>query len=159
MAVTYQPIATSTITAGTASQTITFSSIPATYTDLRIVISGVTNAQGKVLYARFNGDTGTNYYTCELYAQSTGSNTSSSLTASSNGIKLNSTGTALTPMPFLCLVDVMNYASSSYNKTVLANSYDIDGTSRLLVIQVLGFQIAQLQASLLLHLQELLTKL
>lgn len=126
---TYQPIATSTITAGTASQTITFSSIPATYTDLRIVVSGVTNAQGKIIYLRLNGDTGTNYYTCELYAQSTGL-TSANITLGSLGIKCSSVGTGLTPMPFLVLADVMNYASSSYKKTVLTQGYDIDGTSR-----------------------------
>jgi hypothetical protein len=37
MATTYEPIATTTL--GTAAAFITFSSIPATYTDLRLVVN------------------------------------------------------------------------------------------------------------------------
>lgn len=129
MAKTYEVVATTTLTTGTASQTITFSSIPATYTDLRIVVSGTTNAQGKIIYLRFNGDTGANYYTVELYAASTNIS-SANITAGTNGIKCTSNGTALTPYAFLVLADVMNYASNAYKKTVITQGYDSDGTSR-----------------------------
>lgn len=129
MAVTYQAVASSTLTTATASQTITFSDIPQTYTDLRIVLSGTTNAQGKIIYVRFNSDTGTNYYTCEFYASSA-TIASTATTASATGIKLTSQGTGLTPYAFLVLADVMNYTSSSYKKTVIGNSYEIDGTTR-----------------------------
>lgn len=129
MAKTYEVVATTTLTTGTASQTITFSSIPATYTDLRIVVSGTTNAQGKIIYLRFNGDTGANYYTVELYAASTNI-TSTNNTAGTSGIKCNSQGTPLTPYAFLVLADVMNYASNSYKKTIITQAYESDGQSR-----------------------------
>lgn len=59
MAATYEPIATSTTT---GTSTITFSSIPATYTDLILVATGYENAGGGGYFAlRLNGDTGTNY--------------------------------------------------------------------------------------------------
>lgn len=129
MAKTYQPIATSTLTTATASQTITFSDIPATYTDLRIVLSGTTNAQGKIVYLRFNGDTSGSYWTVEMSASSA-SIATGVVDAGTSGIKLNAQGTPLTPYAFLAIADVMNYASSSYKKTVIAQAYDLDGTSR-----------------------------
>jgi hypothetical protein len=42
VAATYEPIATSTVS-GTVTLTVTFSSIPATYTDIVVVVAGNTN--------------------------------------------------------------------------------------------------------------------
>lgn len=58
MALTYEPIATTTLTS--ASSLITFSSIPSTYTDLRVVIYYST-ASGSTAALRLNNDTGGNY--------------------------------------------------------------------------------------------------
>jgi hypothetical protein len=55
---TYESIATQTL--GSSSGSITFSSIPSTYTDLVIVFSGTTAALVAV-DIQFNGDTSTNY--------------------------------------------------------------------------------------------------
>jgi hypothetical protein len=60
MATTYEPIATTTL--GTAAASITFSSIPATYTDLRLVVMCKLLAH-QLLMFRFNSDTGSNYLT------------------------------------------------------------------------------------------------
>ena len=57
-ATTYVPIATQTLSS-TAS-TITFSSIPSTYADLRLTYVGVTPSSSWI-GLRLNGDTGTNY--------------------------------------------------------------------------------------------------
>jgi hypothetical protein len=60
MALTYNTIASTTTTASTS--TITFSSIPSTYTDLVVKIYIPTSsANGENLCMRFNGDTGANY--------------------------------------------------------------------------------------------------
>ena len=65
MTATYDPIATTTL--GSAASTITFSSIPNTFTDLRLVLFGVTlNATGTYNQIRFNNDTGTNYSWTQL---------------------------------------------------------------------------------------------
>jgi hypothetical protein len=71
-------VALATITLGSAASTVTFSSIPATYRDLRLVsfvpsLTGSPTAAGA--FARFNGDTGANYST--VYAYGNGSSTGS----------------------------------------------------------------------------------
>ena len=53
-------VAIATQTLGSATASITFSSIPSTYTDLRIVFSG-TGATVLNLKVRFNGDSASNY--------------------------------------------------------------------------------------------------
>jgi hypothetical protein len=59
MAATYTPIAS--ITVGTASTTVSFSSIPQTYTDL-VVVASVGNATtSSNMQIRFNSDTASNY--------------------------------------------------------------------------------------------------
>lgn len=59
MASTYKKINSSNITTNTAS--VTFSSIPQTYTDLVLVVSTISSGTTSQLGLRFNGDTGNNY--------------------------------------------------------------------------------------------------
>jgi hypothetical protein len=66
MATTYEKIATTTL--GSASSTITFNSIAASWTDLRIVLVSVNDASStQPVEMRFNSDSGTNYSTTNLY--------------------------------------------------------------------------------------------
>jgi hypothetical protein len=58
MPATYEPIEAKTL--GTATASVTFSSIPQTYTDLVLVTNGVESANQYVAI-RFNGDTASNY--------------------------------------------------------------------------------------------------
>jgi len=59
MAATYTPIASATL--GTTADSVTFSSIPSTYTDL-VVIASVGNATtSSNMLIRFNSDTASNY--------------------------------------------------------------------------------------------------
>ena len=86
MALTYDPIATTTIS-GSSTNTYTFSSIPSTYTDLVLAFA---NFQGTTNYSfalRFNGDSGSNYsYTVlEGNGTSASSGTSTSTTGYYNG--------------------------------------------------------------------------
>lgn len=67
MAITYEPIVTTTFTTTTPS--VTFSSLPATYNDLVIVGQGKAQNGSSTLVdvgVRFNGDTGSNYSTIKL---------------------------------------------------------------------------------------------
>ena len=68
MALTYEPISTNTLGSNTA--TVTFSSIPQTYTDLVLVVNGVESANQYVAI-RFNGDTAGNYSQTRLYGDGT----------------------------------------------------------------------------------------
>jgi hypothetical protein len=62
MANTFMKIASVTVGSGGAA-TIAFSSIPSTYTDLQLFISGRTSSSNPTINLRFNSDTtSTNYY-------------------------------------------------------------------------------------------------
>ena len=113
MPATYEPIATQTL--GSSTLTITFSSIPSTYTDLQIVwstkISGTFNN-----FVQFNGDTGTNYSWTRLVGN--GSTASSAAATSvSNGCYVGIGANSGTPT--LMQISVFNYAGST-NKTTLS---------------------------------------
>lgn len=69
MALTYDPIATTTL--GSAAASHTFSSIPATYTDLIMVISAKSTTDSYVKI-QYNGDTASNYSTTSIYGGSGG---------------------------------------------------------------------------------------
>ena len=64
MASTYEKIATTTT--GGGETTVTLSSIPATYTDLVLVVGG-SNSANTDLRMRYNGDTGSNYSVTAVY--------------------------------------------------------------------------------------------
>jgi microcompartment protein CcmK/EutM len=66
MSATYEPIATTTL--GSATNSVTFSSIPATYTDLVIVTDFTVTVNNQAAhYVQINGDTGNNYSRTILY--------------------------------------------------------------------------------------------
>ena len=127
MAKTYDLIQRTTLSA--AASTITFSSIPSTYTDLRAVFfvrpSGNNNPG-----IRFNGDTGTNYSRTTL--EGTGATLSSSRQTSNGTLGLlGSVDLTSTNTPHLFTIDVFDYAGSAF-KTVLATvSGDQNGSGGL----------------------------
>ena len=59
MAITYESIANTSLTSSTG--TVTFSSIPSTYTDLVIITNSKTVSGTAQTIFRLNGDTGSNY--------------------------------------------------------------------------------------------------
>jgi hypothetical protein len=126
MPATYEPIATTTL--GSATSTITFSSIPATYTDLRVVLVGTSTSAGFVVF-RFNGDTATNYSYTELYgdgtsAASQGSSSNSRIGLGGTAAGINSSAT----IPSLYTIDVFSYAGSTFKTTLNTSSGDFNGS-------------------------------
>jgi hypothetical protein len=113
MPATYEPIATTTL--GSASTTITFSSIPATYTDLVLIVVGTSSGSAS-LFFRLNGDTGTNYSSTIL--QGNGSSASSLQNSSQTEIATNAEFNATHPI--MAELNVFSYAGST-NKTCLFN--------------------------------------
>jgi hypothetical protein len=109
---TYEPIATTNISSGTS---VTFSSIPSTYTDLILVVNGKsTEATGVSL--QFNGDTGSNYSWIGAFGSS-GTTTSSggnNVTGLNMGVFYTSQSANI--------IQIMNYANTSVNKTVLSRA-------------------------------------
>jgi hypothetical protein len=114
MAITYTPIATQTL--GSAAGSVTFSSIPATYTDL-VLVTNFQQASGSTTCAiRFNGDTGTNYSMTVLSGSGVGA-----VSARSSSVDLIYvpywSNTANTPI--FSTHNIMNYSNTTTYKTVI----------------------------------------
>lgn len=132
MPATFESIATTTL--GSAGQ-IAFTSIPSTYTDLRLVLVGTANVDFNHARMRFNSDTGNNYSFTDLYGQ--GSAAGSTITSSTNRIDIDGQGGGMSAtIPNLITVDIFSYAGST-NKTCLATaSEDTNGAGY--VVRVVG---------------------
>lgn len=63
------------LTLGSTAAGVTFSSLNQTYRDLLLIVSGTSTSTVSQVYARFNGDTGTNYHFVQAYGD--GTNTTS----------------------------------------------------------------------------------
>ena len=117
MAATYEPIATTTL--GSSQGTITFSSIPSTYTDL-VIVMNYSNGSSEYPSLQFNGDTGNNYSWRDL-----GGNGTSAVSYS---------GSNVASIPFLgyavagstnfgnVIAHINNYANTTTYKTVIGRS-------------------------------------
>jgi hypothetical protein len=121
MAVTYEPIATTTISSATPSYT--FSSIPATYTDLKLITTIRSDRGGysAELFIQMNGITTSSYSNLSLRGDGT--------TATSNFIanETSISGTNIcadladSNLFTLAIIDFFSYAGST-NKTIFATS-------------------------------------
>jgi hypothetical protein len=110
---TYEAIATNTTTALAAS--VTFSSIPQTYTDLVLVCEGVSASGDAYPYLNFNGDTGANYSGTNLYGDgSTATSDRRSNSTRHDIVFWRSTGRNN------LIANVMNYSNSTTFKTTLS---------------------------------------
>ena len=126
MATTYDKIATTTL--GSASSTITFSSIAASWTDLRLVFvyKDTTNSTQNT-YMTFNSDTGTNYSVTEI--RGNGSAASSYNLPNYNGALINafSIGASSTYLE-LDTVDIFSYCGSTYKSFLISSNLDENGS-------------------------------
>jgi hypothetical protein len=114
---TYTPIATTT--GDGSSATITFSSIPSTYTDLILVLAGETSTVSDFTY-RVNSDSGTNYSRTLMIG--TGSSALSSRDSNqAQGYLLYNSPSSGT-YNFQYEMQFMNYANTNVNKTILIRS-------------------------------------
>jgi hypothetical protein len=115
MAVTYEPIATTTL--GSTSTSVVFSSIPQTYTDLVVIFTGLntTSTNAMTLEVDINGDGGNNYSSTQLYENGSGSVLGGRGTGNNGGFlgltNKNSSGIAT--------INFMNYSNSTTYKTWL----------------------------------------
>jgi hypothetical protein len=111
---------------GSDTATVTFSSIPGTYTDLILVTTGVLDSASTgaaVVQAQFNSDTGTNYSWTRLRGNGS-SATSDRFSASFDyhPVGLLPANGATTIKPGVCVAHIMSYANTNVFKTTLAAS-------------------------------------
>jgi hypothetical protein len=106
-------IALATVTLGTATANVTFSSIPGTYRDLVFVMSGTsTNATDVTMQINSNSD---NIYT-SVRMIGDGANTASSTTSGTSGTWLRFSASPTTGSN---IVQFMDYAQTDKHKTML----------------------------------------
>lgn len=111
---TYEAIATATASGG--ETTISFTSIPSTYTDL--IIQGNTIATTPYeLFVQFNSDTGTNYSNIYLEGNGTSASSGRSTTTASMAMAYSSSAN-----PTATVIQIQNYANSTTYKTLLSRS-------------------------------------
>lgn len=112
---TYTPI--QSITGTGSSNSITFSSIPSTYTDLVLICNFQLTTGAGTSWVRFNGDTGTNYSDTYIYGNgSTATSGRHSTIAQSYCADADSAGIVTSIHHF------ENYANTTTYKTFLSRS-------------------------------------
>ena len=115
MANTYEAIATQTL--GSAAATVTFSSIPSTYTDLVLVVNGSITSGNENFLIQFNSDTASNYSDTSIGGN--GTTAISNRETSNTAIRCNSYGSITTNLSQYN-ISIMNYANTTTYKTTLS---------------------------------------
>jgi hypothetical protein len=119
MAKTYEPIQTQTL--GSNTTTVSFTSIPSTYTDLVLVcVPAAQDADFNAMIMRFNSDSSALY----SYTFLRGNGTSATSSRSSGDTRIYISEFALSNVvgDQNIIVQIQNYANTSTNKTLLARS-------------------------------------
>jgi hypothetical protein len=111
MAATYESIATASLSLTTG---VTFSSIPNTYTDLRVVLNFQPTDQ-ELIFMRLNNDS--NSYYSAMYI--VGNDTSITGGTNNNRTEFTSTYATSSGSNGFLTYDIMNYTNTNKHKTVL----------------------------------------
>lgn len=111
MTITYEQIATTTTSGSQTS--VTFSSIPSTYTDLIVIISASVSSDNPVAI-KLNNDTGSNYSATQVYASSGGASSYRETNQSTVNVMY------LQSNPSTNILQINSYANSSTYKTIIA---------------------------------------
>lgn len=128
MPITYEPIATTTLT--TASASISFTSISSAYTDLVLVVTLKGSVEGFAPRMRFNNDTGNNYSWTRLSGN--GSAASSARVSNTSNISLGSTANVYGADGFMAIAHIQNYANTTTYKTAIDRGNNAtDGTEAI----------------------------
>jgi hypothetical protein len=112
---TYEAIFTETLASAQAS--VTFSSIPGTYTDLVLIVSHLGTLATAEARIQLNSDTGSNYSWTQLYGN--GSSAASYRASSATSLPLLPNEASSTTVPSSMIVNLQNYSNTTTNKTVL----------------------------------------
>lgn len=115
MTVTYEAIASTTLTSGQTS--VSLNSFGG-YTDLVLVVSASNPTNDSGLMVRFNGDSGSNYSDTSMYGN--GSQALSFRSTSATGMFIGRTDTTISTS----IAHFQNYANTTTNKTVISRGND-----------------------------------
>ena len=111
MPATYDSIASTTATG--SQNTITFSGISGSYTDIVLAVSSKLTSPGSATFLTFNSDSGTNYSNTRILGD--GSSATSQRRTNNNYIVIDAPNGEWSTLLF----NVMNYSNTTTNKTCL----------------------------------------
>ena len=124
-----------TVTVGTATSTITFSSIPATYTHLQIrgMLNGTAAGTYNNVRMGFNADSGTNYSTHIIY----GDGTTTGALSEANGTRIYGqiliTQASTSSYVGIGVIDILDYANTNkYKTTKSLNGLEMNGSGSVI---------------------------
>jgi hypothetical protein len=123
MATTYEKIASTTL--GSATASISFTSIAASWTDIRVVFTGSPTSAGDG-YFRFNNDSTSLYSTTRLGGD--GSSASSVRRSNIDRIYMDDLGITDSAQPLLYTIDLFSYAGSTYKTCLTEQVQDLNGS-------------------------------
>ena len=119
MPATYEPIATTTLSS--AASSITFSSIPSTYTDLRVVLN--VSGSGIAVLLTLNNDTASNY----SYTALAGTGSAASSYRGTSQSSIDPRYNAISTWNFFT-ADIFSYAGSTFKTLLTTGSQDANGS-------------------------------
>lgn len=116
---TYEKIEAKTLGSNTA--TVTFTSIPATYTDLVMIMSVTNTGAANSVNAKFNSDSGSNYSFTDLGGN--GSAAGSWRASNQSSLALEYAG-GISSTQGNYIMNLMNYANTTTYKTIITRHND-----------------------------------
>ena len=118
MPATYELIEAKTL--GTATASVTFSSIPQTYTDLVLVVNHSVTTGNPSIIGRFNSDTGSNYSRTRLLGNGSGAFSARGVSQTSLGLATGVGSSTTREGVMIC--NVFNYANTTTYKTCIVRN-------------------------------------
>lgn len=130
MAITYDAISTTTL--GSNQSVVSFTGIPATYTDLRLISNVRETNASQYIYLTVNGDTASNYSDFNLFRTSPG--VGSSVNSNETQIYPVYTGGGITTAADLftfTIMDFFSYANTSVFKPIMVRTGNTNTSTEL----------------------------
>jgi hypothetical protein len=116
---TYEPISTQTL--ATTAASVTFTSIPSTYTDLMVIISSTATNNNYDIGMRYNSDSSTNYsMTALVFNADNSASAYAARETSVSSIRSNTNINNTIPNPLA--LQINNYANTNAFKTSVSRS-------------------------------------
>jgi hypothetical protein len=129
---TYTPLAN--VTLGTATSSVSFSAIPASYRDLILVVTGrstYTPDGGESVSLRVNGDSGSNYPYVRMGGTGSGSGFSDAGTLARAFLASIRASESSNTSPGVAVIQIMDYSATDKHKSMLGRGSSLagDGTT------------------------------
>jgi hypothetical protein len=122
---TYDLLASNVLSSNASS--VTFSSIPATYRDLVLVVTAKITVGTGGASMRFNADSGSNYNMVTM--EGTGSATQSGSGSGYNALYVNLNNGELYTGPTVSIIQIMDYSATNKHKSTLHRANGLSSTS------------------------------